>query len=112
MAKRDALRLSQHCFVETSLDINGRFFIAYRSGVAIFIRDQVELKKFLKIPKSIPMRESLDSWLATLADMDAARSKPKVPVGNSLPADVLATGFGPECHLDEEDPNFQTKTVI
>jgi hypothetical protein len=24
---------------------------------------------------------------------------------------LLATGFGPECHLDESDPNYQTKMV-
>lgn len=110
--KRDTLRLSHYCFVETSRDINGRYFIAYSSGAAVFVRDQAALRKFLKIPKGIPMRESLDSWLVSLADMDAARSKPKVPVDSGLPADVLATGFGPECHLDEEDPNFQTKTIV
>ena len=73
--KRDALRLSQYCYVETSRDINGRYYIAYRSGAAVFIREQSELRKFLKIPKGITMREALDSWLANLADMDDKRKQ-------------------------------------
>jgi len=107
--KRDTLRLSQYCYVETSRDINGRYYIAYRSGAAVFIREQSGLRRFLKIPKGIPMRDALDSWLASLADMDAARKKPEK---QGISDEVLATGFGPECHLDEEDPNFNTKTII
>jgi hypothetical protein len=26
--------------------------------------------------------------------------------------DLMATGFGPECHLDETNPNYQAKAVI
>ena len=73
--KRDALRLSQYCYVETGRDINGRYYIAYRSGAAVFIREQSELRKFIKIPKGIAMREALDSWLANLADMDDKRKQ-------------------------------------
>jgi hypothetical protein len=72
--KRDALRLSPHQFIETSRDINGRFYIAYSGGASVFIRDVVELRRVLKIPKSIPMREALESWLASLADMDSTQA--------------------------------------
>ena len=105
MAKRDTLRLSQHQFIETYRDGAGRCFIAYSGGASVFIRERKELLRFLKIPRSIPMRQSLDSWLASLADQDA-------PEQQGISDEVLATGFGPECHLDESDPNHQTRTVI
>ncbi len=71
--KRDALRLSQHQFVETSKDFNGRYWIAYSSGASIFVRDIADLRRFLKLPKGLPMRESLESWLASLGDQDASK---------------------------------------
>jgi hypothetical protein len=108
MAKRDRLVLSQHQSVETYRDHCGRAFVAYSGGASVFIRDVAELRRFLKIPKSIPMRESLESWLASLADMDAQRKSAKAPEG--LSAEHLATGFGPEAHADEgEDPTANTK---
>lgn len=71
--KRDTLRLSMHQSVETGRDYNGRYFIAYSSGASIFVRDIADLRCFLKLPKALPMRESLDSWLASLSDQDASR---------------------------------------
>ena len=106
--KRDRLVLSQYQSVETYRDGSGRCFIAYSSGASVFIRELPELRRFLKIPKGLPMRESLDSWLASLSDQDAKRqSAPPPPT-----AELLATGFGPECHLDESDPNHATRTII
>lgn len=110
MARRDTLRLSQHQSVETGLDWNGRYFIAYSGGASVFIRDLKELRRFLKIPKSIPMRESLESWLVSLEDMDAKRKgaqplaseAPIQQTSPSLSQELLATGFGPECHDDDE----------
>jgi len=80
MAKRDRLALSAYQSVETYRDASG----------------------------SLPMRESLDSWLASLADMDAARQKPSPKEG--LSDELLATGFGPEVH-EEEDPTANTKMI-
>lgn len=110
MAKRDVLRLSQHQFIETGKDGNGRFFIAYSQGASVFIRERQELLKFLKIPRSIPMRTSLDSWLHELESSDqGVRHKPI----DGLSPEHIATGFGPEVHgLDDSDPQFQTRTVI
>lgn len=71
--KRDALRLSAHQFLETSRDHNGRYWIAYSGGASVFVRDESELRRFLKLPKGLPMREALESWLASLADQDAQR---------------------------------------
>lgn len=121
--KRDSLRLSHHQSIETGLDWNGRYFIAYSSGASVFVRDQKELRRFLKIPKALPMRASLDSWLESLGDTDAKRNS-AVPLTSgatvqetspSLSQELLATGFGPECHqegLDPSDPNYQTRTVL
>jgi hypothetical protein len=103
--KRDRLVLSQSQSIETARDWSGRFFIAYSSGASVFIRDIKELRKFLKIPKSIPMRASLESWLESLADMDAQKEAPK-------PAEVdLQQTWGPEAHADEEDPTANTKMI-
>jgi hypothetical protein len=110
MAKRDTLRLSPHQFIETSRDTNGRFWIAYSGGASVFVRDARELRRFLKLPKGLPMRESLDSWLASLADMDAKRkgATPE-PVGDAN----VPGSFDPLAHaLDESDPQYQTRTVI
>ena len=71
--KRDALRLSLHQSVETGRDYNGRYFIAYSSGASVFVRDIADLRRFLKLPKALPMRESLESWLASLGDQDTSQ---------------------------------------
>lgn len=108
--KRDKLRLSQHQFIETSRDHNGRYFIAYSGGASVFIREIAELRRFINLPKSIPMRESLESWLASLADMDAKRrGDVPAPLGDAQ----VEGSFDPLAHaLDESDPQFNTKTVI
>lgn len=116
MAKRDRLHLSTYQTIETGRDWNGRFYIAYSNGASLFIRDLKELRRFLKVPKGIASRESLDSWLASLEAMDKereAKREPHTQEGEGLSDELLATGFGPEVHaLDESDPNFATKTVI
>ncbi|MCE2835393.1 MAG: hypothetical protein LW834_12040 [Cyanobium sp. 49614_E6] len=108
MAKRDRLALSAYQSVETYRDASGRCFIAYSNNASVFIRETRELIRFLRIAKGLPMRESLDSWLASLADMDAARQKPSPKEG--LSDELLATGFGPEVH-EEEDPTANTKMI-
>jgi hypothetical protein len=108
--KRDALRLSAHQFIETGKDWNGRYFIVYSSGASVFVREPAEMRRFLKIAKGLPMRESLESWLASLADMDAKRTaKVSEPIGDAN----VEGSFDPLAHgLDESDPNYATKTVI
>ena len=100
--RRDKLILSAHQFIETGKDINGRFFIAYSNNASVFIRGERELRRFLKVPKGLPMRESLDSWLASLADQDAKRTSNLAEVRSSPSAELLATGWGPEVHAITE----------
>ena len=115
--KRDRLVLSQHQTVETYRDATGRCFVAYSGGASVFIRDTKELRRFLKIPRSIPMRESLESWLASLEDMDAARETTRREPQPALmpscdPQNLAATGFGPEVFQDDADPTVNTKAII
>jgi hypothetical protein len=37
------------------------------------VRDIADLRRFLKLPKGLPMRESLESWLCSLGDQDASQ---------------------------------------
>ena len=101
--KRDRLQLSPYQSVEAGRDINGWYFIAYSNGVAIFIRDAASLRRFLRIPKGIPMREVLESWLQTKTGAIA-------PADSHQQSD---TSFDPLAHgIDETDPQHQTKTII
>ena len=119
MAKRDRLVLSPHQSIETSRDLSGRYFICYSSNASVFIRDLKELRRFMKIPKGIAMRDSLDTWLASLADMDQERVSKKAlpltspePIQGSAPnlsPELLATGWGPEVH---DVDNENTRTII
>jgi hypothetical protein len=110
--KRDRLAISRFQSVETYVDFDGRVFIAYSSGVSVLIRDKKELRKFLGLPLKTPSRESLDSWLVSLDAIDDERQNRKQQPSTGLSEEALTTGFGPECHLDELDPNHQTRTVI
>jgi len=107
--KRERLHLSSYTSIETYRDWNGRVFIAYSSNASMLFRDAGELRKWLKLPKGVASRESFDSWIASLEAADAAKQKPSPKEG--LSDELLATGFGPEVHLDESDPNYQTRMV-
>lgn len=119
--KRERLHLSVHTNVETGLDWNGRYFIAYTQGASVFLRCPKEVRKWLKLPAKIPSREAYDSWIASLEAADQERVSKRaepltreadgVQTSPNLSQELLATGFGPECHLDESDPNYQTKMI-
>ena len=110
--KRDRLAISRFQSVETYVDFDGRVFIAYSSGASIIVRDVKALRKFLGLALKTPSREALESWLVSLAAIDDERQTRKTQQQTGLSKEVLETGFGPECHLDESDPNHQTRTVI
>lgn len=103
--KRQRLDLRSGMLVERGRDWNGYFYIACAKGASVFIRDEKELRRFLKLPKGTPSRELLDAFLA--------EAQPRAnDEGEEKREELLATGFGPECHLDESDPNHNTRTVI
>ena len=90
--KRELLNLSQYQSIETGRDASGRFFVAYSNGASVFIRDLKELRRFLKVPKSIQMREKLDAWLAELEEVDT--KKTTLEVVEDLPGD----SWDPKAH--------------
>jgi hypothetical protein len=119
--KRERLHLSVYTSIETGVDWNGRYYIAYANGASVFLRCPKEVRKWLKLPAKIPSREAYDSWIASLEAADQERvSKKAQPLtgeplmegnGPNLSQELLSTGFGPECHLDDSDPNHQTKMI-
>ena len=110
--RRERIHLQGDITVETGKDTNGRFLVAHASAVSVYLRDPQEVREFLDLPAKTPSLGSLDSWFASLSLAD--QQKPQLAKGTepTLSAEALQTGFGPECHLDESDPNFQTRTII
>ena len=103
--KRHYLKLSPYQSVEASRDGNGTFYIAYSKGASVFIRDLKELRKFLKVPRSIAMRETLDAWLAELEEADNKKTTLEV-VGDAN----VEGSWDPKAH--EEDPALSTRMMI
>jgi hypothetical protein len=83
---------------------NGALFIAWKPSVSMAFRDRKALLKFVAWPAKTPTGDRFREWLAAAEQAPEAAAAPAV--------DLLATGFGPECHLDETDPNHATRTVI
>ena len=90
--KREKLHLSTYQTIETGRDASGRFFVAYSSGASVFIRDLKELRRFLKVPKSIQMREKLDAWLAELEEGDIKKTTLEVV------KDLPGNSWDPKAH--------------
>jgi len=75
----------------------------------MFFRDATDVRRWLKLPKGIPSRDSFDSWIASLEDFDKEKGiaqDPPAPSGASGSFDPLAHG------IDADDPNFQTRQII
>ena len=72
----------------------------------MWFKDRKAMLKFVAWPPKTPTGDRLREWLNSFVN-----DEPKT-VTDGLTAEAVATGFGPECHLDESDPNYATKTVI
>lgn len=88
---------------------NGALFIAWKPNVSMAFRERKPLLKFVAWPVKTPTGDRFREWLNSFEEQKAEPAPEPTP---ELPAELLATGFGPECHLDETDPNYQTRTVI
>ena len=93
----------------TFCPFNGAYYIAWKPNVSMWFQDRKAMLKFAAWPPKTPTGDRLRDWLKSF-DSDAPTKGPTMP--EQLSEEVLSTGFGPECHLDESDPNFQTRTVI
>ena len=90
---------------------NGALFIAWKPSVSMAFRKRRELLKFVAWPAKTPTGDQFREWLDSFDEplVDAVAEGLEICQNNP---DLMATGFGPECHLDETDPNYQTRTVI
>lgn len=96
---------------------NGALFIAWKPHVSMAFRERKLLLKFVAWPTKTPTGDRFREWLNSFEqqpnETEPLTSPPLVQGSEaSLSQELLATGFGPECHLDESDPNYQTRTVI
>lgn len=88
---------------------NGALFIAWKPSVSMAFRERKALLKFVAWPAKTPTGDRFREWLNSFEKPATPELAPTAP---ELSPELLATGFGPECHLDESDPNYQTRTVI
>jgi hypothetical protein len=86
---------------------NGPLFIAWKPSVSMAFRDRKALLKFVSWPVKTPTGDRLREWLASFEQ----QAPEPAPDALELSQDLMATGFGPECHLNETDPNYQTRTI-
>lgn len=84
---------------------NGATFIAWKPHVSMLFRDRKSLLKFIAWPPKTPTGDRIREWL------DGFDQAPE-PIPQDNRDEIQATGFGPECHLDETDPNHNTRTII
>ena len=108
--KRRLLNLGPDMSVQTDY-ATVRYYIVYSRGRSSYTCDQKEVRRLLKLPPKTPSRDTLDAWLAEVAAYDAEKRKP-LKVVEGISDEIKATGFGPEAHLDESDPNFETRMVV
>ena len=90
---------------------NGALFIAWKPNVSMAFRERKLLLKFVGWPSKTPTGDQFREWLKSFDDPLVDAVAEGLAICQNTP-EHLATGFGPECHLDETDPNYQTKTVI
>lgn len=81
---------------------NGALYLAWKPHVSMAFRDSKELLKFCSWPSKTPTGDRLREWLKSFDDTDQAKQLPDRK-------ELLATGFGPECHDIDND---NTRTVI
>jgi hypothetical protein len=86
-----------------------RNYCCWRPHISVFCANRKEVLRFMAWPAKTATGDALRAWLTEIEESDAKRAKPVDQQG--LTPELLATGWGPEIHLDETDPNFQTRTI-
>ena len=80
-------------------------YSVWQPGSAWFESDTKQLIKRIKWPVKTPTGDALRAWIKEV-------SEPKTKAPELDMKRVVEEGFGPEAHLDESDPNHQTKMVV
>lgn len=107
---RDRFEVRDALWLERQWDRwNGEAFVCWKPNVSMLFTDRKALLKFIGWPRKTPTGDAIREWLDGFDDGTPVVAEQQQ---TSLDPDIQATGFGPECHLDEGDPNFQTRTVI
>lgn len=91
-------------------------YIAWKPHVSVGCNGRKSLLRFIAWPAKTPTGDLIREWLNSFEKPSATQPLTSQPAAQgsegSLSQELLTTGFGPECHLDESDPNHQTRTVI
>lgn len=61
--------------VNSSVDTNGRYWIASANGRAQFFRERRAMTRFLRLAKGTASRESLDTWVDGQLELDRLRKE-------------------------------------
>ncbi len=88
---------------------NGLSYMAWKPHVSMHFRERKDLLRFCSWPTKTPTGDALRAWLNEVEQQAEPKDQPQE---TPLSSEALATGFGPECHIDETDPNYQTRTII
>ena len=86
-----------------------RNYCCWKPHTSVFCANRKEVLRFFAWPAKTATGDALRDWLTEIEEVDAKRAKPAEQQG--LTPELLATGWGPEIHLDETDPNFQTRAI-
>jgi hypothetical protein len=81
-------------------------FIVFYKNLSTVCFTSKEVRQRLGPAKFTDSSKALSSWC------DEMIEKYEKTTTDRDQEEVKATGFGPEAHLDESDPNFQCKTVV
>jgi hypothetical protein len=74
MAKSERLHLGPGMIVEALRDYNGRYWVALARNASVLLSTPADLRRFLKLAKGTPSRETLDAWLLGLEEADAEKA--------------------------------------
>lgn len=80
---------------------NGALYLAWKPEVSMCFRDRKALLKFCAWPAKTPTGDRLREWLNSFEVNEPAADDPQLQP--SLSNELLATGFGPECHDVDND---------
>lgn len=90
--------------IEAQRHDGGWHFYAWQPGTSQAFCSGKSLLRWAKWPTKTPTGDSLRQWLAGLEG---------APEVEPAPAHAAVPGsFDPLAHLDESDPNYQTRTVV